>query len=889
MTESPAVTVCIPTYNRRKLLAASLQSVREQSFGDVEIIVSDNASTDDTGDYVRSLNDPRIRYDRLAENVGLFGNLSRCLRLGSGRYRVVLPDDDLMLPGNLEAKVRFLDENPSAGMVHSGFRYLDEHARPIGAAQHWSRLDRDTLEPGESFVRRSLALGGIVCVPSVMLRSALVADEKFDADDGPYADIALWLRIGNRSDVGFLIAPLSGYLVHASSASSGFSVVEVRGGRHRMTQHHADAVLRAHSRFVQHADLDPRLRAELGAVVADADRRLRWTLRANQVFSPAQLTMLKKLAGWAPGSAAHKRLSLDGTQPVPGAQPAVGVHPRAEERPASGGEDLAGDVCVIGAGPAGLTVALTLAEAGVRVILLEGGGSQARLLTDIRQEGEPAYPQSDVTQTRASGLGGTSGLWSYRMANEDADPQAGGRGCRYAPLDPSDFEARPEVPHSGWPLTRADLDPWYAKAQSVCGLGRFDYTPAGWSTPSAAPLPLDPGLVETQMFQFGPATAWTTDAVSRLRAASGVEVLTGTNVVELESDPAGTRVTAVHWRRDDGTTGTVRARCTVLAAGGIENSRLLLLSDRQVRGGLGNGTSQVGRYWMEHPLVRGGLLVAPSTARLAGRLRLYDAFHHEGTKVMAKLSVSPRRVRSEGLLSTSAMLIPRDEVLAGMAFQAYTAARSPTGRAASLATRAALAARIAAGSADLVKAHRTMATDVNLDLNGWSARPDAGRFRVFEIVHQTEQSPDPDNRVVLGTETDRFNRRIPVLQWAWSTRDRDRVTWSRNVYDRAFTAAGLGGMIQKDWDAGRPRLLGGNHHHMGGTRMSLDPATGVVDVDAKVHGLANLFVAGSSVFPTGGSVNPTLTVVALSLRLAAHLQATLPHLPATAAAVLDRC
>jgi glycosyltransferase involved in cell wall biosynthesis len=316
MTDSPVVTVCIPTYNRRELLAASLQSVLDQSLQGVEIIVSDNASTDYTGDYMRSLNDPRVRYDRLEENIGLFGNLSRCLRLGSGRYRVMLPDDDLMLPGNLEAKVRFLDEHPSAGMVHSAFRYLDQNARPVGPASHWSRLSEDTLEPGESFVRRSLALGGIVCVSSVMLRSDLVKDERFDADDGPYADIALWLRVATRSDVGFLTAPLSGYLVHASSASSGYSVVQVRHGQHTMTERHADAVLQAHGRFVQRADLDPELRAEFARVVADSDRRMRWTIRAHRMFPPATLRMLKRLAGWTPGSAAHSRLSLDGAQPA---------------------------------------------------------------------------------------------------------------------------------------------------------------------------------------------------------------------------------------------------------------------------------------------------------------------------------------------------------------------------------------------------------------------------------------------------------------------------------------------------------------------------------------------------------------------------------------------
>ncbi len=326
MTEKPAVTVCIPTFNRRELLAASLQSVRDQSLENVEIIVSDNASTDDTGDYVRSLNDPRVRYDRLDENIGLFGNLSRCLHLGSGRYRVMLPDDDLMLPGNLEAKVRFLDENPSAGMVHSAFRYLDSNAKPVGPTQHWSRLSEDTLEPGESFIRRSLALGGIVCVSSVMLRSELVAQEKFDAADGPYADIALWLRVASRSDIGFLIAPLSGYLVHAASASSGFALVDVTNDRHTMTESHADATLQAHGRFVQNADLDVELRAELAKVVTDSDRRMRWTIRAHRMFTPSTLSTLKKVVGWSPGSVIHKMMSLDGTQKIPiSAPPAPSV------------------------------------------------------------------------------------------------------------------------------------------------------------------------------------------------------------------------------------------------------------------------------------------------------------------------------------------------------------------------------------------------------------------------------------------------------------------------------------------------------------------------------------------------------------------------------------
>ncbi|GAB6900429.1 glycosyltransferase family 2 protein [Kineosporia succinea] len=311
-THRPAVTVCIPTFNRRELLARSLRSVLDQSWEDAEIIVSDNASTDGTEDYVRSLDDPRLRYDRLPSNIGLFGNLSRCLGLGSGRYRVVLPDDDSMLPGNLAAKVAFLDANPGAGFVHSAFRYLDAGPEPQPETQNWSRLTADTLEPGVAFLRRSLAVGGIVCVSSVMTRSSMVAGERFDISDGPYADIALWCRIAARSDVGFLAAPLSGYMVHGGSASSGFQLVEVAGGRHQLTMQHADATLQAHGRFVQRADISPELRAELAAIVAEADRRMRLSVLANRTIPPNALRVLKRAVGWGRGNALHNRLSLDG-------------------------------------------------------------------------------------------------------------------------------------------------------------------------------------------------------------------------------------------------------------------------------------------------------------------------------------------------------------------------------------------------------------------------------------------------------------------------------------------------------------------------------------------------------------------------------------------------
>ena len=539
------------------------------------------------------------------------------------------------------------------------------------------------------------------------------------------------------------------------------------------------------------------------------------------------------------------------------------------------------DVCIVGAGPAGLSVAEVLSSAGVRVVLLEGGTEGAwRQLADVRSDGEDAYPQSSVKETRGSGIGGTAGQWSYRMSNVDADAEAGERGCRYAPMDPIDFEQRAEVPHSGWPLSRSDLDPWYAKAQKISGLGEFAYHPNSWSTPQAQPLDLDPGLVETQMFQFAPASNWIDRVAGELRTRAGVLILTDANVTRLEVDTPGTTVTGVHYARSAGAGGSVRARAVVLATGGIETARLLLMSDDRISGGLGNSKDQVGRFWMEHPLVRGGMLVARPAGRLAERLKLYDAHWQGTTKVMAKLSIAADRMRKEGLLSTSCLFLPRHEVIAGGTVQAYNEIRSPSGRGSGLAHKALLGTRIALGAPALFNARKVIAAQPGLDHSGWSSAPDAGRFRVFEVIHQTEQSPDPDNRIMLDRRTfDRFGRPMPLLRWRWTPEDRRRITRSRNLYADALASAGLGDFVQTDWENGQPRMIGGNHHHLGGVRMSADPSNGVVDVNAKLHELSNLFVAGSSVFPSGGSVNPTLTIVALSLRLGSHLVKELPNLP----------
>lgn len=298
VSEQPLVTICIPTYNRPEMLRQSLQSVLAQSYRHLEVIVSDNASDTDTAAVVDSFGDDRVRVDRLATNIGLHGNLSRCLHIGTGRYRVVLPDDDSMLPENVRSKVAFFETHPQVGLVHSAFRNIDSESVPYGPVLNWTSAEEDTIQAGYSFIRESIAKGGITWISSVMLRSDLVTDESFVVDDGPYCDLALWLRVAQRADVGFLAAPLSGCRVHASSASSRFqTVVQVRG-RLINTLRHSDALKLAVGRFLENADLDPELRSEYGRLQRTSDRRTRLAILANWYLPRPMFKLAQKSVNW---------------------------------------------------------------------------------------------------------------------------------------------------------------------------------------------------------------------------------------------------------------------------------------------------------------------------------------------------------------------------------------------------------------------------------------------------------------------------------------------------------------------------------------------------------------------------------------------------------------
>jgi choline dehydrogenase-like flavoprotein len=401
-------------------------------------------------------------------------------------------------------------------------------------------------------------------------------------------------------------------------------------------------------------------------------------------------------------------------------------------------------------------------------------------------------------------------------------------GAKYVPLDAVDLEARAWWPLSGWPFDRTHLEPYYTRAQTFCGLAGSAWSGEDQESAEQPRLALSPGPLTTGVYEFGASRLFTDVHLAEVRRARNVLLCLNTTVVELERDPATRSITQVRAASVTGRTLRVRAPLFVLAAGGIENARLLLLANVDDQSGM------VGRCFMEHPRDVSCRLV-PADPRLFERCGFYDI--HRGTHgiVVGRLAFTDEARRREELAAMSITLQPLPSTL-----------RWPVAE--SLRTR-------------LLGPRLRVRT-------GWSRVP--GRHRrspAFELLINLEQAPDPDNRITLGNDRDRFGLPRAAIHWRWRARDQQNLVRIHAIVAAELERHGLGRVEVRAGALPDPNA----HHHMGTTRMHRDPRYGVVDEHARVHGLSNLFVAGSSLFPTSGFANPTLTVVALALRLAEQL------------------
>jgi len=469
------------------------------------------------------------------------------------------------------------------------------------------------------------------------------------------------------------------------------------------------------------------------------------------------------------------------------------------------------DLAICGAGPAGITLALRAEARGMSVLLLEGGGTAPDLEGQSFYQGENVGREYfELHETRLRALGGSSNHWNG--------------WCR--PLDERDFTARSDHPLSGWPVQKEDLDPYAADTEMI-----LDLAPEPETVPSPVEGPIE-GFHPIAFRWSDPITRFSVKFLDELRASRRIDLVIRANVLTGVPVERGNALRSVRVAAGTGEwEGEVQARVFAICMGGLENPRFLLNSPGGGSQGIGNSRDQVGRYFNEHPhfTVGDAILRAP--------------FPH-----IRFLTPDNALLQREGILNQSMRFI---SVLP-------EAAEAGVGR--SRLSQFACGSDWGQRIAEAVQGGRPLdCRDVRLQM-------------------VTEQELNPASRVTLSEERDFFG--LPRLRLSWRLTERDHRTIRRGAI---LVAEGLA-----RHDQGRARLdpwvldpgldlptlaedeVAG-HHHMCTTRMSSNPAEGVVDGDCRVHGFENLYLGGSSVFATGGHANPTYTIVQLALRLGDHL------------------
>lgn len=477
---------------------------------------------------------------------------------------------------------------------------------------------------------------------------------------------------------------------------------------------------------------------------------------------------------------------------------------------------------------------------------------------------------------------------SYDSLNEARSRYFGGStncwGGHCRPLDSLDFKKRDGVPNSGWPFGKEELDRYYERSHSLLKLGPFEYDDGKWAKKMAKEdlflFPLDRQCLHNVISQVNPQSKYGDIYRARLSEALNIKVMLFSNATEIQTNDTATHVTGVRVKTLSGKKFTISARITVLAAGGIENARLLLLSNQIQKTGLGNGRDLVGRYFMDHPRIRSDIVRINAQRR---HRRLYDATmvhsHAAYFSGEARISahVAPTSECQQKLAIPNSRTYLEARYMSGMS-KAYlalrTISRQVKGRARFGYPFAKIARTIVrAAPPIIINAPQAIIGILDVRLNPSFVKRD---FVVETII---EPIPNYDSRVTLSSARDQLGLNKVEVDWQLTERDKLHFILLRKLLIGEMTRQGVFEITKEPPDPAEiwPKNIVGCWHHMGTTRMDSDPTKGVVDVNCRVHGISNLFIAGSSVFPTVGSDMPTITIVALALRLARELKANLGH------------
>lgn len=488
------------------------------------------------------------------------------------------------------------------------------------------------------------------------------------------------------------------------------------------------------------------------------------------------------------------------------------------------------DVCIVGSGVAGTILAVSLAKAGKKVLIIEAGGNVPDYAIENFVNTTQVSGDTDLRFGFTRQVGGATNLWAGRLT----------------PLEAIDFELRAEIPESGWPISREDLIPYYNRASDILGLRNVGDFNSAISWPEEFVRVQD---IEIKKFLWAHKPFNAADYISEaLKNFSNLKLMTGFQAVKIITD--GDRVSGIRVAFADGNVAkTIDAQNFVIAAGGIETPRLLMHS--------GLGGEAVGCYFSTHP--KADMAVLKLNKRVAINHPLFiDTQLGEGMW-RGGIGISKDVLMQSGGINHYVQLSPMVEYKASKLFERI--------KGSSL-----MKSKFFDGSEILKGIVPTLGLfiyDIIGRISGWQKK-----CSLFVLRGFLDQHPNRDNRITLSNVRDKFGVPLVDIKWEFTQRDRESVINFFEVLDKQFRQARLGHIefakmkYMQDWP-----LIGIHSHFMGATRMGNDRKTSVTDKNAQVYGLSNLFIAGPSLFPTYGYANPVYTITALSLRLADYLSA----------------
>jgi choline dehydrogenase-like flavoprotein len=516
----------------------------------------------------------------------------------------------------------------------------------------------------------------------------------------------------------------------------------------------------------------------------------------------------------------------------------------SDARTLDNGTLIEGDICIVGAGAAGISIAIEFLNSPYKVILLEGGGfdydERVQELYDGKTTGQPYYP---IKSSELHYFGGTTGHW----------------GGMCSLFDPVAFQQRDWVDKSGWPFTQETLIPYYKRAHVNLDLDMYNFDLSYYQKqdPTLVNFPFDEEVIWTKIWKFSPPTRFGKKYKDTIVNAKNIHLYTYANVVDITGNENVSKVKSVTIKNYAGKTHTVTAKLFILSCAGIQNPRVLLAANKQASKGLGNDNDLVGRHFMEHLDVKSAELWLKEKSEL----KLYMM---TPPRAQGEIAIMPKKQAEYEILNGIVTLVPLE--LSKKTPPFIELWNNPDPRVNQRQTGQAY--------------WKAGGNRIQRFFESFKSNESRQTHQAFHMLLRMEQVPNPLSRVTLMDEKDELGVPRAALNWVFTPLEKKSI---RKIYEIIGEQAGASGigrvrLSEELWDEKDPTMptnTSGGWHHMGTTRMNEDPKQGVVNADCKVHGIENLFIAGSSCFPTGAGVNPTYTIVAMSIRLADHLKVKL--------------